>query len=185
MVATTKSKDKKILWSELKKEIVKYDHPKLIELISSLYSLSKENKRFLEAKIINDGNVIEKYRDIISKSISTEAPWLKSHQLNLKNAKKAISDYKKATGNIDGVLDLMIHYIECGTQFTLAFGDIDEGFYNSMESMFENVLKLMSSNNYSEDFLSRVKGVVKESQDMGWGYYDNISYMLEKWQEQK
>ena len=185
MVTKAKSKDKKVLWSELKRELTQYNQAQLLEMVSALYSLSTENKRFIEAKVVNDDNVIEKYREIISRSISTEAPWLKSHQLSLKTAKKAISDYKKATGNIEDTMDLMIYYVERGTKFTQAFGDIDESFYNSMESMFESILKLMSSNSYPDKFLTRLEDIVKESRDMGWGYYDNLKYMLEKWQEQK
>ena len=181
----TKSKDKKVLWSEIKRELTQYNQVQLLEMVSALYSLSTDNKRFIEAKVVNDDNILEKYREIISRSISTEAPWLKSHQLSLKTAKKAISDYKKATGNIEDTMDLMIYYVERGTHFTQAFGDIDESFYNSMESMFESILKLMSSNSYPDKFLTRLEDIVKESRDMGWGYYDNLKYMLEKWQEQK
>ena len=185
MVTKAKNKDKKVLWSEIKRELTQYKPAQLLEMVSALYSLSTENKRFIEAKVVNDDNILEKYREIISRSISTEAPWLKSHQLSLKTAKKAISDYKKATGNIEDTIDLMIYYVERGTQFTLEFGDIDESFYNSMESMFESILKLMSSNSYQAGFLTRLESIVKESRDMGWGYYDNLNYMLEKWQQQK
>ena len=71
----TKSKDKKVLWSEIKRELTQYKPAQLLEMVSALYSLSTENKRFIEAKVVNDDNILEKYREIISRSISIEAPW--------------------------------------------------------------------------------------------------------------
>ncbi len=185
MANDSKTKDKKISWSGLKAELSKCNPTQLLELISALYSLSTENKRFIEAKVVNDDSVLEKYREIVSRSISTEAPWLKSHQLSLKTAKKAISDYKKATGNMAGVIDLMIYYVECGNQFTNAFGEIDENFYSSMESMFENALKLMETNNYPDKYVKRLEGIVQDARDIGWGYHDNLKHWFNKWQEQK
>jgi hypothetical protein len=170
-----------ILWSELKRQLSQYNQAKLLELISELHSLSADNKRFIEAKVINDDSIIEKYRAIIGKSISTDAPWKKSQQLSLKTAKKAISDYKKATGNIKGTIDLMIYYVERGTEFTCAFGDIDENFYISLELVFSNVLKLMGRNNYTEEFTNRLATVVDDADGIGWGYYDSIKIMWEEW----
>ena len=92
----TKSKNQ-VLWSTLKKQLSKYSTVALLELISDLHSLSADNKRFIEAKVINNQDTLKKYKDIISKSISTDAPWKKSQQLSLKTAKKAISDYKKVS----------------------------------------------------------------------------------------
>jgi hypothetical protein len=170
-----------ILWSELKRQLSQYNQAKLLELISELHSLSADNKRFIEAKVINDDSIIEKYRAIIGKSISTDAPWKKSQQLSLKTAKKAISDYKKATGNIKGTIDLMIYYVERGTEFTCAFGDIDENFYISLELVFSDVLKLMGRNNYTEEFTNRLATVVDDADGIGWGYYDSIKIMWEEW----
>ena len=41
----------------------------------------------------------------------------------------------------------MIQYVENGVKFTNAFGDIDEPFYYSMESMFEKALEYIVENN--------------------------------------
>lgn len=181
---TTKSTSSdKVLWSELKRHLSRYSPVQLLEIISELHSLSADNKRFIEAKVINDNAAVEKYRDIISKSISTDAPWKKSQQLSLKTAKKAISDYKKATGNIENTIDLMIYYVERGTQFTCAFGDIDENFYCSLESMFADVLKLMNNHNYSEEFGNRLEEIVEDANGIGWGYYDTIKCMWEEWKQ--
>jgi hypothetical protein len=172
---------KKSAWAELKHQLTKFSQHELLALISELYSLSTDNKRFVEAKVINDDSIIEKYRAIINKNISTDTPWKKSQQLSLKTAKKAISDYKKATGNIIGTIDLMIEYVECGTDFTCAFGDIDENFYSSLELVFGESIKLMSKHGYNDDFITRLSEVVNDANDIGWGYYDTINDMWQEW----
>jgi hypothetical protein len=53
-------------------------------------------------------------------------------------ARKAVSDYKKVSASKFGLADVMLYYVEMGVQFTNAYGDIDEAFYNSMESMYES-----------------------------------------------
>ncbi len=37
----------------------------------------------------------------------------------------------------------MLYYVACGNDFTLEFGDIDEPFYKSMESMFARLVETL------------------------------------------
>ena len=41
----------------------------------------------------------------------------------------------------------MPYYIEQGVQYTLSYGDIDEPFYESIESVYEDSLDLIKENN--------------------------------------
>jgi hypothetical protein len=99
----------------------------------------------------------------------------------LSRGRKAISDYKKATNDAMGTLDLMVYYVECGTQFTVDYGDIDEAFYASLESMFTQVVKTIQHSNQEtiDRFLPRLRGLVRQAQGIGWGYYDTIAETLE------
>jgi hypothetical protein len=72
----------------------------------------------------------------------------------------------------------MLYYVECGTEFTNTFGDIDEPFYNSMCSAFGNVVsKLNSQKNVSiyRHLKNRLQKLVEETNGIGWGYGDFIS----------
>jgi hypothetical protein len=59
-------------------------------------------------------------------------------------ARKAITDYRRATKDIPGTLNLMLTYVEQGTRFTSEYGDFEESFYNSMESVFSEATKLVA-----------------------------------------
>jgi hypothetical protein len=69
---------------------------------------------------------------------------------------------KKAINDPVGTLDLMVYYVECGTQFTVDCGDIDEAFYASLESMFTQVVKRLqhSDQDTIDRFLPRLQGRV-------------------------
>ena len=47
--------------------------------------------------------------------------------------KQAIREYKKATGNIPGTVELLMSYVENGVAFTGEYGDIDERFYDEIQ----------------------------------------------------
>ena len=50
-------------------------------------------------------------------------------RLSLKNARTAISDFRKASRNKESVAELMLFYVECGIEFTNMHGDVDEALY--------------------------------------------------------
>ena len=167
-------------WLDIRKTLSKCESSDLIELIADLHALSKPNKDFLEARFIKNDEVLARYKGIIKKCIGPSEPWKNNQKISLKDAKKAISDYKKATNDTIGLIDLMVCYVEYGTDFLCEFGDMYEQYYCSLESVFNNALKLMKAFEYQEviSFEKRLHVVVKKAEHMGWGYYDAISDML-------
>lgn len=177
---STKANNK---WLDVRKILSKCSERDLIGLIADLYGLSKSNKDFLEARFLKNDAVLSRYKDLVKQYIAPSEPWKNNQQISLKDAKKAISDYKKATHDPIGLIDLMICYVEYGTDFLCEFGDMYEQYYCSLESVFSNVLKLMKNFEHTEiaNFENRLRSVVKKSRHMGWGYYDAISDMLADW----
>lgn len=68
----------------------------------------------------------------------------------------------------------MLYYVEQGVDFTNEYGDIDEPFYNSMESMFDQALKLILETDLQDTFFSRCRAIVKKTSHIGWGFHDNL-----------
>lgn len=95
-------------------------------------------------------------------------------------AKKALKTYIKSNGSINGLIDLMLFYVECGTQFTLDYGDIDEGYYETLENTFEELLQLLKENSISIDsYKNRFYSILYESRDIGWGYADQLQDLID------
>lgn len=68
----------------------------------------------------------------------------------------------------------MIFYVETGVRYTEVYGDIDEAFYLSMESMYERAIKFVVLNNLADIFKDRLFAIVNTTVDMGWGFHDQL-----------
>lgn len=175
-------KAKNNTWAEIRKNLSKCSSSDLLGLVSDLYALSKANKDFLDARFLKDRQALERYKAQIKRYLAPSEPWKESQPIRLREAKKVISDYKKALNDPIDMIELMVYYVECGTDFLCEFGDMYEQYYISLESVFEKVLHLMKQQDESEisAFIFRLCTVVTKANDMGWGYYDTISDLLDE-----
>ena len=174
--------EKKPTWKDVKSILGKKEKSELLKLIADLYSINSENKLFLHSRYSLDENALESYKNIISEALYPDV--YKNKPLRLSVGKKAIADYFKATKNTEGQLELMVHYLESGNQFTVDYGDVDMPFYSSLESMFERILVLLreQSSVIQDDYYDRLEDVVVSAGNTGWGYYDFIREMLAEYE---
>ncbi len=132
---------KKPTWRDVKSMLRDWENDQLIGLIQDLHKLSAANADFLNARLLETytAQSLAPYKKRIKQAISPEHP--SKQDVQLREGRQAISDYKKASDDVRGVLSLMVYFIQCGNDFTLKFGDIDETFYNSLCSMLDQVKK--------------------------------------------
>jgi hypothetical protein len=116
--------------------------------------------------------VSEKYKSVIKHEFFPERGF---GQARLSVARKAVSDYQKVSASKFGVADMMLYYVEVGVQFTNTYGDIDESFYNSMESMYERAVKYIGRHGLQGQFGERCRRIVTGTSGMGWGFHDGLS----------
>ena len=173
---------KKPGWSQVKAVLAEQEHKELLKLIGDLYRLSKDNRVFIESRLLAGEDALYHYKQVISEAVYPDIERGKPVRFSV--GKKAISDYKKATNDSIGTLELMVHYLEQGNQLTVDYGDIDEPFYAGLESMFDRILNALDkeSANSQKRFVPRLEAVVHAARHMGWGYYDCISEMLNDFQ---
>lgn len=127
-------------------------------------------------KTLASEQILKPYKEIIMNSLYPKI----GNGISLSTAKNAITAYKNTTNNNEGVLELMMFYVEAGNKCTLDYGDIDEHFYSSIEGVFEKVVYTIKNGdqNMVNNYLPRLKAVVKSAEGMGWGYYDFMSECL-------
>ena len=121
-------------WQKVRRQLDDWTKPALIALVKDLYNASPDNRDFLQARFQaeeNDGAALEKYR---RKIVEQCFPPHGYGKLKLAEARKAIRDYRKATGNLTGTIDLMLTYVEIGTEFTRQFGDINESLRTPVQN---------------------------------------------------
>jgi hypothetical protein len=155
--------------TELKKTLEQFDKKELIRLIIDSAKLNKENMEWLEIELQKPDELpelLKYYKMKISKALDSN---------DFTAAKKAISDFKKASPDRENLIDLMIYYVEKGTEITLDFGDMYADFYTKLENVYIDAVKLLNEwgdTKLIEKFRPRMETLVNKTEDMGWGYHD-------------
>lgn len=163
-------------WQNVRRLLSDWSKPALIALVKELYEVSPDSRDFLQARFqteADDGAALEKHR---RKIVDQFYPARGDGKLKLAEARKAIRDYQKATGNLAGGIDLMLTYVENGTESTREFGDINESFYNSLESVLNEMVGLLlreSPESYPR-FRERIQWLATLADGIGWGYGDAV-----------
>jgi len=173
-------------WSAVRQQLATWEKAALLALVKDLYEAAAENRDFIHARSKAgecDGEALEKYRD---KIVDQFFPARGDGKLKLGEARKAIRDYSKATGNIPGTVELLMTYVENGTRFTHEFGDIDERFYNSLESSLEELAALLrgKARGIYPQFSARLARVEQMSDGIGWGFHDFVRDVVGQLEEE-
>lgn len=171
---------KKIKWSDLKPILETHSRAALLALVKELFDAMPDRDAFFTSRFFAESQdaqtILEPYRKRI---VDQFFPARGFGKMNLREAKSAISDYRKATRDVFGTLELMLTYVEQGTRFTDTYGDIDEPFYNSMVSMLDSFAKLLTKNlQHYEHFHPRLLKLVRATSGMGWGYADDVESIV-------
>ena len=105
-------------WSTVRQHLTTWEKPELLALVKDLYEVAAENRDFIQARSKvgeGGGETLEKYR---GKIVEQFFPARGDGKLKLGEARKAIRDYRKATGNLPGTAELLMTYVENGARFT-------------------------------------------------------------------
>ena len=165
--------DKLITITQLKSKLKNYTNEQLTSLLVELAKECPQAKEFLTAKYSTAENIqglLEKYKQKVQHEFYPKRGF---GRLNLREAKKAISDFKKICKDKAMVIDIMLYYVENCVEFTADYGDINEAFYISAESIYGDVIKAVndSGENTYNKFASRLKTVAFGACE-GWGFQD-------------
>ena len=173
---TNKAAKKSGGWSAARQHLSTWEKPALLALVKDLYESAAGNRDFIQARCnaeATSGEALEKYR---RKVVEPFFPARGEPKLKLGEARKAIRDYRKATGNIPGTAELLMTYVENGARFTRQYGDISAGFYSSVESALDELAALLrgeAQEIYSQ-FSARLAEVDRMASGIGWGFGDYI-----------
>ena len=168
----------KLSLTELKKRLSYKSNAELIEEIAELYKKFPPVKEYYQSGLFGDDTaVLEKYKDIVNGEFLMRGNRFPKMRLSV--ARKAVTDFKKISSSTQNIADIMITYVEAGVSCTVEFGDIDEPFYNSMESMYETALKYVVKERLFDEFNDRLCNIVHDTCNIGYGFHDQLSDLHE------
>mgnify|MGYP000896865649 CR=1 FL=1 len=165
--------------TELKKRISEIDHAELKKLVCNLYKNSDMAEKMINAAILGDSykeRLLEQYKDKMF-AVFFPKDIIRSG-FSLSKAKSLISEFKNICSETEYILDLQLYYVECGTEFTNTFGDIDINFYNSMCKVYHTVIQAVNTQENDrlyQKFADRLYSIVTETDEIGWGYHDYVT----------
>jgi len=174
-VATKKSAP---TWSDVKGKLAELDRPGLIGLVQDLYAANKDNQAFLNARFALGGDVLKPYKATIDRWLWPDM--FKNQDTSVSKAKKAISDYKKAIGQPEGLAELMVFYCERAAGFSNDVGLQDEGYFDALVRMFGQALKTIDAlpQDCQPALMARLDSVRHISHNFGYGVGDDMDDLL-------
>ena len=162
-------------WSTTKSALLELDRSELIRLVGELYRRDRSNRDYLHTRFALAEDALKPYRATIEDCLYPNAE--RNWSLQVAKAKRAISDYKKAASNDkQGTIELMVYFVERGTQFSLDYQFMDERFVQALVGMYrravDELLELPEED--QERYWHRLRKVLSCAEPIGWGYNDAL-----------
>lgn len=173
------TKKKTASWSDLKAHLVGMEKDQLLALVKDLYGASKETQQFLHARYaVGGSDVLEPYKATITQWIN---PGDVRKPLSVSKAKKAITDYKKAVGDPQGLAELGVFYCEQVFASLDLCTSEDETFYDSLCVMFAQALGYIEKLPQADrsPYIERMWQVRLKGNEIGWGVWDDFEQAWE------
>jgi len=169
------AKDKLITITQIKKSLQDFTQNECVNLISDIVQACPQAREFLTVKLSSfesTNEILENYKQKVEYEFFPKRGF---GRLNLREAKKAISDFRKICKDKAMGIDIMLFYVENCVEFTDQFGDINENFYNSAISVYSTVIKEINSSDLKiyRIFADRLK-LAAENACEGWGVRDDM-----------
>ena len=127
-------------WVDVKEKLADIDRAGLMQLIADMYAADKINQSFLHTRFYLGGDPLDIYKKRIHKALFPNIMGRNS-DVKITDAKKAISEYQKAIGLTDGMLELRLYFCEVAMDFSMEYGYAEDGFFNAVYLQFKKVLE--------------------------------------------
>jgi hypothetical protein len=165
-------------WIDIKTHLSGFDRAGLLALVQDLYAASKENQAFLHARFNLGDDLLKPYKRTIDRWICPDV--FRDQATSVSNAKKAISDYRKAVGRPEGLTELMVFYCERAAGFCAEVGFEDDTFFVALVRMYEQALKssVVLSRDERDRFLARLDAVSRVCNSFGYGVSDEMRVLF-------
>ncbi len=161
-------------WSEVKARLQTFDREGLVSLVADLYDASAANRRFLHSRLTPGSRTVEEYRRVVAGAIYPDP--FSTRRVSIRDAAAAITAYQRATADASGTVDLMLTFVEAGTEQAADLGYGDEAYFNALEKRLEAVVKAFDTLPASAraNVRARLERIQARARDIGWGFGDAV-----------
>ena len=165
-------------WTDVRARLETFDRKGLLGLVHDLYQASTANRRFLEARFLPSPNALAKYQRLVSDAVFPDP--LSHRRVALRDATAAITEYRRATGDLAGAVDLMLTFIEAGTEQAADLGYGDETYFSALENKLDAVAKSWRELPPTTQvaMARRLARVQARAKRIGWGFGDCVDEVV-------
>lgn len=165
-------------WTDVKAKLAAFDRAGLQSLLQDLYAANKDNQAFLHTRLQLGDGVLKPYQDTIDRWLWPDV--LKNQNTSVAKAKKAIADFKKASGSSEGLAELTVFYCELASGFACEVGMDDDAYLGALVRMFDQAMKAVAALPADRQAAAwdRLAVVRDRSQNIGYGVADNIAELF-------
>ena len=174
MAAPTRRKT----WSEVKARLEALDPKGLVSLLGDLYDANVANRRFLHSRLTPGTRAVEEYRRLVADAIYPD-PFSK-RRVSVRDAAAAIVEYRRSTGDASGTVDLMLTFVEAGTEQAADLGYGDEAYFNALQTRLDAVAKEFDTlpQEVRAQMRARLGRIQVRAHDVGWGFGDAVDELV-------
>ena len=162
-------------WSNVKASLSSMDHTRLVGVIRDLYEASTANRRFLHARFVPAAAVLDEYRALVARAVFPDP--FSQRPISLRDAAAAITDYKRSTGDLAGVVDLLLTFVEAGTEQAADLGYGDEAYFSTLERQLAAAVSMLDAlpAEARDKAQARFRRLAEYQDQIGWGYGDYLA----------
>lgn len=149
--------------------------------IKKLYDAFKPVRDYYHLELDeNTAEVLQQYKDKIKAEYFPKRGFGKARN---GASRKVITEFKKIATHPKDVVELWLYRTEMMVEFTLEYGDINEAFYNSLASGFEQACKIMQKEQLTTEFRSYAQSMLSKTFGLGWGIHDDLKDIYDEFVE--
>src|SRR5437870_7355383 len=161
-------------WADVKAKLEGLDRKGLVGLVHDLYKANTANRRFLQARLVPSTIAVEKYRRLVAEAVFPDP--FSRRQVSLRDGTAAITEYRRSTGDMAGTVDLMLTFIEAGTEQAADLGYGDENYFSALENKLDAIAKSWRPlpAEARAKAATRLAWVQQRAKQIGWGFGDYV-----------
>lgn len=159
---------------ELNKYLKSLEKHALEAEVKKLFSKIPAVKQYYELELAAaSSNVLEQYKAKIRKEYF---PGRGFGNARSSVSRRVVLDFRKISVFPRDVVELWLYRTEMMLDYTLAWGDMNESFYNSLCISFEEACYLISEEELKNEFQEYCSRLLEKASELGWGVYDSMLY---------
>jgi hypothetical protein len=182
--ANSKMKKKKpATWADVKVSLERMDRAGLLGVIRDLYEAGDLNRRFLHARFVPAAPILDEYRRLVRNAVFPDP--FSQRPIRLRDGTTTITEYKRATGDLAGTVDLMLEFVEAGTEQAADLGYGDDGYFAALERKVKDVVRSLDALSEADRRAATARLITlgEYQETIGWGYGDFLGNVAAKVQD--